>query len=74
MKPFTFLLLGLALTAGLTSDVRSQAAAPPRSALQQLQAIVVQNQQLIQRQAATVAKLEELQLQAQQLKFFGKRS
>ena len=74
MKTLPFLLLSLALMSGLTSDVRSQAAAPLQTALQQLQAMRLQNQQLIDKQTATITKLDELQLQAQQLKFFGKRS
>lgn len=73
MKTSALLLVCAALTFGLTSDVRSQAAAP-QTALQRLQAMRTQNQQLLLKQAAAITKLEELQLQAQQLKFLGKRS
>ena len=74
MKALSFFLLTVATALLLTADVRSQAPLPARTALQQLQEIKAQNKALLEKQAVTLQKLGELELQAQQLKFFGKRS
>jgi hypothetical protein len=74
MKTPALFLLTAAAALFLSTDVRSQSAPPAGSPLQQLQAIQAQNKILLEKQALTLQKLTELQLQAQQLKFFGKRS
>lgn len=59
----------------VTSEVgHSQAPAAPQTAVQRLQAMKVKNKELIDRQTETLKKLEEIQLEAQQIKFLGKRS
>lgn len=63
---------GVALA--LAAEVNSQTAQVPRTPVQQLQAMRAKNAELIEKQAATLQKLEEMRLQAQQLKFLGKRS
>ncbi len=52
----------------------SQAPGVPQTAVQRLQAIRAKNKELLDRQTATLKKLEEIQLEAQQLKFLGKRA
>jgi hypothetical protein len=74
MKTIALLLIGAAFAITLTADVRSQAAAPAKTPLQQLQAIQTENAKLLEKQAATLQKLEEMRLQAQQIKSFTARS
>ena len=74
MKTIALFLLGTAFALALAADVRSQAAQLPRTPLEQLQAIKTENAKLLEKQAATLKKLEEMRLQAQQLKNFTKRS
>ncbi|MEA3213699.1 MAG: hypothetical protein QOE70_6756 [Chthoniobacter sp.] len=74
MKTLTLSILLAAMALALPSEVHSQAPQPARTPLQQLQAIKAKNEKLLQTQAATLQKLEEMQLQAHQLKFFGKRT
>ncbi|MES2570884.1 MAG: hypothetical protein V4710_12630 [Verrucomicrobiota bacterium] len=45
-----------------------------KTPLQQIQALKVQNQQLLEKQAATLTKLIEMEKEASQLKFLTKRS
>jgi len=52
----------------------SQAPATAQSAVQKLQTIQARNKELLGRQTEMLRKLEELQLEAKQLKFLGKRS
>jgi hypothetical protein len=52
----------------------SQAPAAAQTPIQRLQAMKVLNKQLLDRQAETLKLLDALQLEAQQLKFLGKRS
>ena len=61
----------LALAASLHSE--APAAALP-SPLQILQAMKAKNQDLIEKQTATLQKLDELEKEAEQLKIFGKRT
>lgn len=74
MKTPFLILLSVGVMLAMSTSVRSQLPGSPQTHLQQLQTIKVQNDKLIERQAATLQKLEELQLQAQQIKFLGKRS
>lgn len=54
-------------------SVQSQTPAQPKSVLQQLQAMKVQNQAQLEKQTALLLKLEELQKEAAQVKFLAKR-
>ena len=74
MKTIVLFLLCAAFAFALTADVRSQAAQPVATPLEQLQSIKAGNAKLLERQAATLQKLEEMRLQAQQIKNFTKRS
>lgn len=73
MKPTSLLIIcGVAFALG--NLAHSQAPAAPQTAIQRLDAIRTKNKQLIDRQTETLKQLDELQLQAQQLKLLGKRS
>lgn len=78
MKTIALFVIGAAFAFALTADVRSQATPPPiapaRSPLGQLQAMKVENAKLLEKQAATLLLLEDMRVQAQQLKAFTKRS
>jgi hypothetical protein len=74
MKTIALFLLGAAFALALTADLRSQAAQLPRTPLEQLQTIKAENAKLLETQTATLKKLDEMRLQAQQLKNFAARS
>jgi cell shape-determining protein MreC len=74
MKTALFLSIVGALVLALGHAAQSQAPAAPQTPLQRLQSMKAKNKELIDRQAETLKKLDELQLEAQQLKFLGKRS
>ena len=67
-------LLTLAALLALGLQLHSQAPVVAKSPLQTLQAIKQKNQELIEKQTATLQKLEALANDAEQLKIFGKRS
>ena len=58
----------------LTGPVYSQAPAAEKSVLESLQEMKQQNQLLLEKQAATLQKLELMAKEAEQLKFMTKRS
>jgi hypothetical protein len=64
--------LALAAFSGLNLKARSQAATP-QSTLQQLETMRAANQLLLEKQTALLIKLEDLQKEATQIKFFAKR-
>ncbi len=73
MKTFP-LYLAIALGALLLAlPLHSQVPQAPRTPLQALQAIKVQNDEHLKKQAEMIVKLDELQKQAQQIKFLSKR-
>lgn len=73
MKPVALLLVcAAAFTVG--NIAHSQAPAAPKTSVQRLEEIRAKNKELIERQTATLKQLEEIQLQAQQIKLLGKRS
>lgn len=74
MKTPAIFFAGATLAFALTATVRSQVAPLPATPLQQLQAIRAENVKLLEKQTATLQKLEEMRLQAQQIKNFTKRS
>jgi hypothetical protein len=69
-------LLICALGLGFVSVVQAQAPVlgGDKLTLQRLQAMKEQNQHLLEKQAATILKLEEMAKAAEQLKVFTKRS
>ena len=72
MKTPILLLIVAAFTFG--ARVHSQNAAAPKTPLQQLQEMRAKNQLLLEKQTATLVRLDELHKQAAQLRFFTKRS
>ena len=74
MKTFSiyFALATAAFT--LTARLHSEPPAVPKTPLQQVQALNAQSQQVIEKQAATLVKLDELQKEAAQIKFLAARS
>lgn len=73
MNRISFLPLVAAVALGLGASVHSQAPAQPKTVLQQLQAMKVQNQALLEKQTALLLRLDELEKQAAQVKFLAKR-
>lgn len=73
MKKNLLLAAGLAAFA-LANIAHSQLPGLPQTALQRLQTIRAKNKELLDQQAKTLEKLDALQLEAQQIKFLGKRS
>lgn len=73
MKTPLFILAGILLVAAPVTMLHSQAA-QPKTPLETLQILHQQNTLLIEKQAATLLKLDELAKDAQQLKFFSKRA
>jgi len=67
-------IFALVLAALLGLAVRGHTQAPaPKSPLQMLQAMKVQNQTQLDKQTALMTKLDELKDQAAQIKFLSKR-
>ena len=67
--------LSLIAVLALSTDLHSQApVANAKTPLQTLQAMKVQNQQLAEKQAQALLKLDEIEKEAQQLKFLSKRT
>ena len=69
--PILFLVVA-GLSFGAT--VHSQNAVAPKTPMQQLQEMRTKNQLLLEKQTATLVRLDELHKQAAQLRFFTKRS
>ena len=76
MRTLTFILWSAGIVAVLNSPLFSDTTPPPppRTPLEALQQMKTQNAALIEKQTATLLKLDELAKEAQQLKFLGKRS
>ncbi|MCE9611780.1 MAG: hypothetical protein K8R23_16390 [Chthoniobacter sp.] len=74
MKSSLFLAISTAILLALGSTLHSQAPTAVKSPQQILQAMKVKNQELLEKQAVTLQKLDELEKDAEQLKIFGKRS
>lgn len=72
MNKFTLPIL--AGVFALATSLHSQAPGAARTPLQELQDIKAKNQLQIEKQSALLPKLEELEKNAHQLKFFGKRT
>jgi tRNA A37 N6-isopentenylltransferase MiaA len=75
MKTSQFLFLGAALLlVGGTTLHSQQSGTAPRSVPQALQEMRARNQKLLEQQAATLQKLDELEKNAAQLRVFARRS
>lgn len=72
MKKFTPALVVFAALLALAMNLHSQAPVR-RSTAEQLVALKAKNAELIEKQKATLLRLEETQKQAQQLRFFSAR-
>ena len=72
----TFLISTVVALSALlfTQTVQSQAAPPPKTPLEQLRYLKAQNQVLLEKQTATMVKLDELQKEAAQIRFMTKRA
>ena len=73
MKTLTLFLWSAAAIIALSGSLHSQNA-PAKSPLETLQTMKTQNATLLEKQAATLLKLDEIAKEAQQIKFLGKRS
>ena len=73
MKTSTPILLVIAALLGLAVNLHSQGVAP-RSAVDRLKEIKTSNDQLIEKQKATLTKLDDMDKQAEQMRFLMKRS
>lgn len=74
MKTLTLsLTIAISLTLGLAS-LQSQAPAAPRTSKEALQLMKTANEKMLERQAATLLKLAELEKSAQQLRLFAARN
>jgi len=73
MNRTSFFALVAAVALALGASVHSQAPAQPKSVAQQLQAMKIQNQVVLEKQTALLLKLDDLQKEAAQVKFLSKR-
>jgi hypothetical protein len=69
LRPLSLLALATACALAL----RAQTPATPKSPLEQLKAMKAANQAQLEKQAALLLKLEEVQKEAQQVRFLTKR-
>ena len=74
MKRLTIVSLAILGSAALTLTVRSQAPAPAQTPLQMLQILKANNQKILDQQAATLQKIDEIQKETHQLRIFARRS
>ena len=73
MKTLTLFLWSAAAIFAISGPLHSQNA-PAKTPLEALQTLKTQNNALLEKQAATLLKLDEIAKEAQQIKFLGKRS
>ena len=74
MKTFLSLALSAVALFALAVNLHSQAPAAPKTPLQILEAMKAKNQELLEKQAQTLLKLDDLEKDSGQLKIFGKRT
>lgn len=76
MKTLGLSICAVALIAAFAAEnaAHSQAPVVPQTPVQRLEALAAKNKKLIETQQATLKKLEEMELQSQQLKFMGRRT
>ena len=74
MKTLLSLALSVVALLALAGNLHSQAPAAPQSPAQILQAMKAKNQEIIEKQTATLLKLDELEKEAEQIKVLAKRT
>ena len=74
MKALSLFLWSAAVAIALSTSLHSQAQNAAQTQLEKLQKIKAENARLLEKQTATLHKLDELAKEAQQLKIFGSRS
>ena len=74
MKALSLFLWSAAVAVALSTSLHSQGPTAAQTEVEQLQKIKAENAKLLEKQAATLRKLDELAKEAQQLKVFGSRS
>jgi len=74
MKSFLLIVVPAVAGLALTAHLHSQAPAAPKTPLEQLRLLKTQNQLLLEKQTATMIRLDELQKEAAQIRFMTKRS
>jgi hypothetical protein len=79
MKTLALSIFAVAVALGFALGGVAHSQAPgapltPPTPLQRLEMIRTKNKELLEKQSETIKKLDELQLQSQQLKFMGHRT
>jgi hypothetical protein len=74
MKALSIILWSSAIAVALSTSVHSQAPAAPKTTTEMLQKIKAENAKQLEKQTATLRRLDELAKEVQQLKIFGSRS
>jgi len=72
MKKFSPAIIAVAALLGLAVNLHSQGILP-KSPVEKLRAFKAKNDEIIKAQGATLEKLDELDKQAEQMRFFVKR-
>jgi len=72
MKKFAPTLIAVSALLGLAVNLHSQGILP-KTPVQKLRELKAKNDEIIQKQAATLEKLDDLDKQAEQMRFFVKR-
>lgn len=72
MKKFAPALIAVAALLGLAVNLHSQGVTP-KSPIEKLRTLKAKNEEIIKAQTATLEKLDELDKQAEQMRFFVKR-
>ena len=74
MKSLVTSVIVLAAIFALCAQLQSQTPGVPKTPLEQLQAMKLKNQEILEKQAETLKKLGEMELQSDQIKAFAKRT
>ncbi|HSI14425.1 MAG TPA: hypothetical protein VK961_20410 [Chthoniobacter sp.] len=72
MKKFAPAFIAVSALLGLAVNLHSQGILP-KTPVQKLRELKAKNDEIIQKQSATLEKLDELDKQAEQMRFFVKR-
>ena len=72
MKKFSLALIAVSAFLGLALNLHSQGILP-KTPVQKLHELKAKNDEIIQKQNTTLEKLDELDKQAEQMRFFVKR-
>ena len=67
-----FLIVAIVALLSLVANLHSQAPLP-KSSIEQLRAVKARNVEFIEKQNATMLRLDEIQKQAEQMRFLGAR-